>query len=71
MSDQPVADNKQFSRDTYLYLGGIRTYKPSNQTAVDPRLRPRGSWSRAEPLAQYDRKLWNSKKIFDRSYSLL
>jgi len=55
---------KHKSHETHLYLGGIRTHKPRNPTAVDPRLRPRGSWSRAEPLAQYVAQLWNSKKRF-------
>jgi hypothetical protein len=28
--------------------GGIRTHKPSNRAAVDPRLRPRGRWDRRD-----------------------
>jgi len=29
---------------------------------VKHRIRPRGPWCRAEPLAQYFAQLWNSKK---------
>jgi len=54
----------QNPHDTHLCPGGIRTYKPSKTAVVDPRLRSRGPWSRAEPLAQYFAQFWNSKKNF-------
>jgi hypothetical protein len=47
LSQRPLPDNTQQSQQTVIHaLGGIRTHKLSTRAAADPRLRPRGYWSR-------------------------
>jgi hypothetical protein len=48
--DRPVAEtstwqHKHCTRDKHPCPRGIRTHDPSQQSAADPRLRPRGYWN--------------------------
>ena len=66
-TDLYLTITKKHIPKTHIYAqAGFKHTNPGN-----PRLRPGGPWGWPEPLAVYFTHLLNSKKSFDRAYTLL